>query len=389
MPDRVAPWSGLDPLPARPHAGRVTERLDFELLGAHLGLVADEPRVLARVGGTLASFVTRDAAAEVIQVSIHQEHPCATARGQALALDPAAAADQVHALVFRELLDRVDRFVVLHAAALSREGRAVLVSGPSGAGKTTLALALLEAGWRLLSDDFAPLERATGLVHPFLKALGLRPGPGEELARGRWDLAATGNAGLTSGERVELDATGLAADALPVEPARPAAVILFDGGARAPAPGRSWRLSVATAGDPEPVRRGLAAVEGVREVAVRGAAGSGELLFEVQPGPGVASALEAALEEHGQRVLEYGIVASDPIPPGRTPELVSLSPATGLMLLLREVQNRRPGSALWQSLGGDPLRLVTEVAEHLSGCRFLWLVPGEPRATAALISSVV
>jgi hypothetical protein len=43
--------------------------------------------------------------------------------------------------------------ISLHAAAVEIEGRAVLLAGPSHAGKTTLAAAFLQAGYRFLSED--------------------------------------------------------------------------------------------------------------------------------------------------------------------------------------------------------------------------------------------
>jgi len=47
---------------------------------------------------------------------------------------------------------------ILHAAAVQRGGRAVLVLGGSGSGKSTLALAALQHGWSVLSDDLVVLR---------------------------------------------------------------------------------------------------------------------------------------------------------------------------------------------------------------------------------------
>jgi serine kinase of HPr protein (carbohydrate metabolism regulator) len=41
----------------------------------------------------------------------------------------------------------------LHASCVALEGRAVLISGPSGSGKSDLALRLLDRGFILVSDD--------------------------------------------------------------------------------------------------------------------------------------------------------------------------------------------------------------------------------------------
>lgn len=41
----------------------------------------------------------------------------------------------------------------LHASAVALDGRAVLISGPSGSGKSDLALRLLDRGFTLVSDD--------------------------------------------------------------------------------------------------------------------------------------------------------------------------------------------------------------------------------------------
>ena len=65
-------------------------------------------------------------------------------------------------LALTELLKRRHRYA-LHAAGLSPSpGTVVLLAGPSGAGKTTLALALLLAGWGFLSDDTVFVDAQPG-----------------------------------------------------------------------------------------------------------------------------------------------------------------------------------------------------------------------------------
>lgn len=41
----------------------------------------------------------------------------------------------------------------IHASSVAVDGRAVLISGPSGSGKSDLALRLLDRGFTLISDD--------------------------------------------------------------------------------------------------------------------------------------------------------------------------------------------------------------------------------------------
>jgi hypothetical protein len=50
-------------------------------------------------------------------------------------------------------------YYLIHAFSLSRHGRALLLSGPTGCGKTTSGLALLRAGWSYLGNDVALLQQ--------------------------------------------------------------------------------------------------------------------------------------------------------------------------------------------------------------------------------------
>lgn len=66
------------------------------------------------------------------------------------------------------------RFLLLHAAAVERDGMAIVLTGESGAGKSTLAALLQSRGWRLMADEFVLLDPASGLVHPFPRPVSLK-----------------------------------------------------------------------------------------------------------------------------------------------------------------------------------------------------------------------
>jgi len=82
---------------------------------------------------------------------------------------------------------------VFHASGLVLDGRALLFSGPPGAGKSSLAAALVRAGGRLLSDDAVALQLDTDelIAHPGAAMLQLRDvedrrlSEGERIALGR------------------------------------------------------------------------------------------------------------------------------------------------------------------------------------------------------------
>ena len=47
----------------------------------------------------------------------------------------------------------------VHGNTVTKDGRAVLITGPSGSGKSDLTLRLLDRGFRLISDDRTVLKR--------------------------------------------------------------------------------------------------------------------------------------------------------------------------------------------------------------------------------------
>lgn len=88
-------------------------------------------------------------------------------------------------------------YLLLHAAALEREGGVWVFMGSAGCGKTTLALRLAAGGWGFFSDEVAPIDTATGLLHPFPRSLLVRDA--------RLELPGRTAAGMPAAARVFLD----------------------------------------------------------------------------------------------------------------------------------------------------------------------------------------
>jgi HprK-related kinase A len=118
------------------------------------------------------------------------------------------------------------RHLLLHASCVERNGKALVITGESGSGKSTLAAMLGERGWRLMGDEFALLDLATGAVFAFPRLVSLK--------NQAIDIATSGIMPARLGPRLEGTAKGTirhlvpAADAIGRmnEPAIPA-LLLF------------------------------------------------------------------------------------------------------------------------------------------------------------------
>ncbi len=116
------------------------------------------------------------------------------------------------------------RHLLLHASAVEKDGRVLLMSGASGSGKSTLATMLAMNGWRFFGDEFAFVALDDGRVHPFPRAASLKNGA----------IAAVRAAGGTVGPVIEGTPKGAIgywrppADALErMAEAAPPALLLF------------------------------------------------------------------------------------------------------------------------------------------------------------------
>jgi HprK-related kinase A len=77
----------------------------------------------------------------------------------------------------------VQHWIVVHSGVVERKGRALLLPATPGSGKSTLSAALSFAGWRLLSDEFALVHPATGLVYPLPRPVALKAGSIDVIGR--------------------------------------------------------------------------------------------------------------------------------------------------------------------------------------------------------------
>ena len=75
--------------------------------------------------------------------------------------------------------DHAPNHVFLHAGVVAIHNQAIVLPGPSHAGKTTLVAALVQAGATYYSDEYAVLQ-PSGLIEPYARDLQIRI-PGEEV----------------------------------------------------------------------------------------------------------------------------------------------------------------------------------------------------------------
>ena len=66
------------------------------------------------------------------------------------------------------------QYLIIHAAAVEKNGLAAILPAPPGSGKSTLTAGLVLSGWRLLSDELTLIDLRTGLIQPLPRPISLK-----------------------------------------------------------------------------------------------------------------------------------------------------------------------------------------------------------------------
>ena len=76
-------------------------------------------------------------------------------------------------LILEQLFYTIQSFLVIHAGVITHNHSAIVITGPPGAGKSTLVTALYKRGYQIFSDEYCPIHIHTNLVHPFPRTIWL------------------------------------------------------------------------------------------------------------------------------------------------------------------------------------------------------------------------
>ncbi len=176
----VKRWARADRAHPRREGHPVTAA--FSCLGFDFGVTATAPDLQRTVDALYAPF---RAPVEVTTVFTLLERPAAGATGVSVLIfenDQQVRATTDRALALAHLVWQVSQhviaaasesFLLLHAAAVERGNRAVLLPAPSGSGKSTLAAGLVTAGFGYLTDDVSAITLETGQIRPYPKPITL------------------------------------------------------------------------------------------------------------------------------------------------------------------------------------------------------------------------
>jgi len=316
-----------------------------------------------------------------------EEPPKLSVNGQLIPLFPNV--DQT-LQVYQQFLECVflncEKHALLHAGVLSDASRgAFLLAGPSGHGKTSLTLELLDRGHDFLSDDFAPLDFEKLTVAPYPRAVSLIPS-GQAPIPDLFRRAATKEDCVQLFDKSLIDVGQLLGEQRVVQQPLPLRhVILLSSG---DAPQQATRVDLAARGEhADRIEQRLGAIAGVEVQSSREFPEIRAWRLRLDPKSRSSRELTELQDDEGVLFSQKSWEQQPDFSNEPTAERIRRFEAAEW--LGREWLNRRGAGRLAQRYGGDGTALFLDLASALREARCWRVKVGRFDETADLIQQLV
>ena len=169
------------------------------LFGVHLTVVGDSAAVVEVLDRYVMPWLPREAVGWATADRLVEVRRAGDDAGLEILVDGAVAGTAPSPLtaipqVQRALDEAVVRcqadVAIVHGGVVAHDGRAILLPGPTHAGKSTLVAELVRRGAPYFSDEYALID-ADGRVYPYPRPLLLRDGSGYDQPRLAAELGGT------------------------------------------------------------------------------------------------------------------------------------------------------------------------------------------------------
>jgi hypothetical protein len=295
---------------------------------------------------------------------------------------------QVYHRLLGLLLRRIGSHAMLHAAALTSPdiGDAFLLAGSSGHGKTSLSLELARRGCGFLGDDLAPLDLERREIHPYPRAVGIRPHGGATIPAAFREAALVPSVPSLFGKSLVDVGRVLGESALHPGPAPLRRVIVLGGRAAGP-PAVTGVQVGCRAHDASAVGDRLAAISGVEVLGREARADLVQWTLRVDHAGFPTEALSRLLAEDAVVFSEkfWGDGPDFEAVPRATPIRRRVAAET----LARELLNRAPDGALLRRYRGDLPGLFLDLAGALRDAQCWRVEVGRFEETADVVEGLL
>lgn len=291
---------------------------------------------------------------------------------------------QVYDRFLNAIFDRSTDYAVLHAAAVAEGPKgASLIAGPSGHGKTSMTLELVNRGFRFLSDDYAPMDLATGNVSPYPRTVGIIADGDACIPSQFLDAAARPDIPRLMGKSLVDVGEVMGECALLHDPVAVSNVFVLDAGVQNQ-PSTTTKIEFGVWPDAiAEIEDRLASIAGVDVVDRRDRNDLSVWRIELHHDKLSTRPLSKLLNEKFV-AFSYGLAGPRPDFEAE-PRLDPLTRRETATFLCREMQNRRETGALMQSFAGDTTALFVGVAAALVGAKCWKVTVGRFEPTVSLI----